>query len=252
MFNNTQFDNIRGSVIQTLKGGWNIPESYLPSLAQGSHSLPALKFHDFSMTFPHLSIFHDFSRPGKPIFIFHDFSRLFMTVGTLLATSCGNMASNSERIIEKTRNSQIMRAVQTFQNKPTDHLQNRVSPTSTLYHWGQATSRFTNVEGTVFQTFLNYKQRSCIQFITNEQVKLISFISEGGDITLGIPYVPLSWLNVTFFIHRKHWCSVQFPSKGLHTRRQNWWLVGIAEILAMSHRKIALVIIPTYCSVVIF
>ena len=33
-----------------------------------------------------------------------------------------------------------------------------------------------DVEGTVFQTFQNYKQRSCIQFITNEQVKLISFI----------------------------------------------------------------------------
>ena len=33
-----------------------------------------------------------------------------------------------------------------------------------------------NVDGRVFQTFLNYKQHSCIQFITNEQVKLISFI----------------------------------------------------------------------------
>ena len=48
-----------------------------------------------------------------------------------------------------------------------------------------------NVEGTVFQTFLNYKQRSCIQFITNEQVKLISFIWEGVDFMLGILYVPL-------------------------------------------------------------
>ena len=33
-----------------------------------------------------------------------------------------------------------------------------------------------NVKGMVFQTFRKYKQRSCIQFITNEQVKLISFI----------------------------------------------------------------------------
>ena len=31
-----------------------------------------------------------------------------------------------------------------------------------------------NVGGTVFQTVLNYKQRSCIQCITNEQVKQIS------------------------------------------------------------------------------
>ena len=49
-----------------------------------------------------------------------------------------------------------------------------------------------NVAGTVFQTFLNYKQRSYIQFITNEQVKLISFIREGVDFTLGIRHAPLS------------------------------------------------------------
>ena len=43
----------------------------------------------------------------------------------------------------------------------------------------------------VFQTFLNYNQCSCIQFITKEQVKLISFIWEGVDFTLGIRYIPL-------------------------------------------------------------
>ena len=53
-----------------------------------------------------------------------------------------------------------------------------------------------NVEGTVFQTFLNYKQRSCIQFITNEQVKLISFIWEGVDFTLGIRYAPLNKIEI--------------------------------------------------------
>ena len=42
-----------------------------------------------------------------------------------------------------------------------------------------------NVEGAVFQTFWNYKQRSCIQFIINEQVKLISFIWEGGRFHAG-------------------------------------------------------------------
>ena len=64
------------------------------------------------------------------------------------------------------------------------------SPAATLSHWGQASSRKSpNVEGTVFQTFLNYKQRSCIQFIANEQVKLISLIWEEVDFTLGIRYV---------------------------------------------------------------
>ena len=47
-----------------------------------------------------------------------------------------------------------------------------------------------NVEGMVFQTFWNYKH-SCIQFITNEKVKLISFIWGVVDFTLGIRYVPL-------------------------------------------------------------
>ena len=35
-------------------------------------------------------------------------------------------------------------------------------------------------------------QRSCIQFITNKQGKLIPFIREGVDFTLGIRYVPLT------------------------------------------------------------
>ena len=86
-----------------------------------------------------------------------------------------------------------MQAVQTFQNKPIDHLWNWGFPSRHTIPLGS--SEFvnsTNVEGTVFQTFLNYKQRSCIQFITNEQVKLISFIWEGVDFTLGIRYVPLT------------------------------------------------------------
>ena len=46
-----------------------------------------------------------------------------------------------------------------------------------------------NVEGTVFQTFLTYKQRSYKYSICHQrpmQVKLISFIWEGVDFTLGI------------------------------------------------------------------
>ena len=56
-----------------------------------------------------------------------------------------------------------------------------------------------NVECMVFQTFKNYKQRSCIQFITNEQVKLISFIWEGVDFMLAIRYVPLS---ITAYLYK--------------------------------------------------
>ena len=46
------------------------------------------------------------------------------------------------------------------------------SPAATLSSRKHVNS--PNVEGTVFQTFLNYKQRSCIQFITKEQVKHIT------------------------------------------------------------------------------
>ena len=88
-----------------------------------------------------------------------------------------------------------MRAAQTFQNWTRGRDETGVSPAATLSHSGQASSRKVvnsqNVEVMVFQTFLNYKQRSCIQLITKEQVKLISFIWEGVDFTLGIFDVPL-------------------------------------------------------------
>ena len=89
-----------------------------------------------------------------------------------------------------------MRAAQTFQNKPTDHargIKKLGIPQPPHYPIGvkRVHVNSPNVEGTVFQIFWNYKQRSCIQFIT----KLISFIWEGVDFTLGICYLPLkkSW-----------------------------------------------------------
>ena len=90
-----------------------------------------------------------------------------------------------------------MRPTQTFVNKPTDHVRCIMKlrfPQPPQYPIGVKRIHVNspNVEYTVLQTFLNYKQRSSIQFITNEQVKLISFIWEGVDFTLGICYVPLS------------------------------------------------------------
>ena len=74
-------------------------------------------------------------------------------------------------------------------NRPTTY-ETGVSPAATLSHCGQAMSvRMWKVQ--LYQTFLNYMRRSCIQFITNEQVKLILFIWEGVDFTLGIRCVPL-------------------------------------------------------------
>ena len=61
-----------------------------------------------------------------------------------LTTSCGNMASNSEQIMEKSRNFQIIyagRTKLTFQNKPTDHVRGITKLAATLSHWGQASSR---------------------------------------------------------------------------------------------------------------
>ena len=74
-----------------------------------------------------------------------------------------------------------MRPAQTFVNKPTDYARYLTKlgiPQPPHYPIGvkRVHVNSPDVEGTVFQTFLNYKQRSCIQFITNELVKLISFI----------------------------------------------------------------------------
>ena len=74
-----------------------------------------------------------------------------------------------------------MQAAKTFQNKPTDHARGITKlgiPQPPHYPIGVKRVHVNgpNMEGTVFQTFLNYKERSCIQFLTNEQVKLISFI----------------------------------------------------------------------------
>ena len=89
-----------------------------------------------------------------------------------------------------------MRAAQTFQNKPTDHARDIIKlgipqPPHHPIEVKRVHVNSPNVESTVFQTFLNYKQHSRIQFITNEPVNLISFIREGADFTLGIRYVPL-------------------------------------------------------------
>ena len=94
-----------------------------------------------------------------------------------------------------------MRPAQSFVNKLTDYdryLTKPGFPQPPHYpigvKWVHVNS--SNVEGTVFQTFWNYKQRSCIQFITNEQVKLISFIWEGVEFSVGICYVPLRDSNI--------------------------------------------------------
>ena len=89
-----------------------------------------------------------------------------------------------------------MRPAQTFVNKPTDFARYLTKlGFLQLPHYPIGVKRVhvnsPNVERMVFQTFWDYKQRSCIQFITNEQVKLISFIWEGVNFTLGIRYVPL-------------------------------------------------------------
>ena len=136
-----------------------------------------------------------------------------------LATSCENMASNSERIMEISRNFQIVYVGCTDLCKHciTDHAtgimqlgiseppHSPIAELSLLLEVGTISSAWRvqtvvkrvhvnslNVEGTVFQTFYNYKQRSCIKSITNEQVKLISFIWEGVDFTLLILDVPLA------------------------------------------------------------
>ena len=91
--------------------------------------------------------------------------------------------------MEKSRNFQIFYAGRTNLSKQTNWPLTKLGiPQPTHYPIGvkRVHVNSLNVEGTVFQTFLNYKQCSCIQFITNEQVKLISFIWEVVDFTLGI------------------------------------------------------------------
>ena len=52
----------------------------------------------------------------------------------------------------------------TFQNKPTDHLQNWDSPAAKLSHWGQASSRKQSECGRhgLSNILQKYKKRSCI------------------------------------------------------------------------------------------
>ena len=97
--------------------------------------------------------------------------------------------------MEKSRNFQIIYAGRTNLSKQTTcPLTELGVPQPPHYPTGvrRVHVNSLNVEGTSFQTFLNYKQRSCLQFITNEQVKLISLLWEGVDFTLGIRYVPLT------------------------------------------------------------
>ena len=118
-------------VTQKLVYSWNIPESYLPSLA----------------------------------------------------TCCENIVLNSERIMEKSINFQIIYAGRTNLSKQNNWPLTKLAiPQPPHYPVGVKRVHVNrlNVEGTVFQTFLNYKQRSCIRLITNEQVKLISFMWEGS------------------------------------------------------------------------
>ena len=103
--------------------------------------------------------------------------------------------------METTWRSQIVYAARTHLCKHTNWLREipyKTGDSPAALHYPIGVRRVhvnsPNVEGTVFQIFWNYKQRSCIQFITNEQVKLIFFIWEGLDFTLGIRYVPLKHL----------------------------------------------------------
>ena len=90
-----------------------------------------------------------------------------------------------------------MQLAQTFVNKPTDYRRYLLTklgspPTSTLSHWGQASFHKQSECGRHgLPNVLTLQQRSCIQFITNEQVKLTLYMS-GVDFTLGIRYVPLN------------------------------------------------------------
>ena len=97
--------------------------------------------------------------------------------------------------MEKSRNFQIVYAGCTNLLKQTEQPLMKLGFPQPLHYpigvkWVHVYS--PNVEGAVFQIFWSYKESSCIQFITNEQVKLISFILEGVDFTLGILDVPLN------------------------------------------------------------
>ena len=81
-----------------------------------------------------------------------------------------------------------MRAAQTFQNKPTDHLLNWGFPSRHTIPLGSSRTRSRKQSECGrhgLSNILNYKQRSCIQIITNEQVKLMSFIMRGGRFHAG-------------------------------------------------------------------
>ena len=106
-----------------------------------------------------------------------------------LATSCENMASKPEQIMEKARKFQIFLSgclnLSEQANWPheshhdvTDVVEisgKSQPPVTVLYckhaDWCELIGR----HGLSFQTFENYKQLSWIQFITNEQVKLVSY-----------------------------------------------------------------------------
>ena len=80
--------------------------------------------------------------------------------------------------MEKSRNFQIIYAGCTNLSKQTNWPLTKLGIPQLPHYpigvkWVHVNS--PNVEGTIFETFLNYNQRSCIQFITNEQVKLIYF-----------------------------------------------------------------------------
>ena len=96
--------------------------------------------------------------------------------------------------MEKSRNVQIVYAGRTNLSKQTDRPLTKLGfPQPPHYPVGfkRVHVNSPNLEGIVFQIFSNYKQHYCIQFITNEQVKLISFIREGVNFTLGILDIPL-------------------------------------------------------------
>ena len=137
--------------------------------------------------------------------------------------------------MEKTRKFQIIYASHTNLCKQTyaRYLKKLGLPQSPHYLIGvkRVHVNSPNVEGTVFQRFWNYKQRSCIQFMTNEQVKLIPFIWEGVNFTLGIRCVPLRDIPGT--LSMKYW---NLASRKLSTFRAWGWALRSHDGLSNQGR----------------
>ena len=103
-----------------------------------------------------------------------------------LATSCENTASHRDQIIKKTRKFQIVFAglnIQTFVDIP--------QLTSWEAYWRMNGNNLRCRRHNLLN-ILKLQTAFCIQFITNKQVKLVSFTREGSICRILILVVPLS------------------------------------------------------------